>query len=120
MVGRYDNRFIIFMNDSDAFNLIGVRTGLCLHNQLVTYLQLAQFREDRIAMSGKNTVVFHPGQYALGEVPYPFLQLVRTSSLDDGQFLLQSRNRQTSNIVTLCRIYRVKGFIWCGQDEGRL
>ncbi len=88
MVGRYDNRFIIFINDSDAFNLIGVCTGRCLHNQLITYLQLAQFCEDRIAMSRKNTIVFFPGQHALGEVSYASFQLILTSSLDDGQFLL--------------------------------
>ena len=72
MVGRYDNRFIIFINDSDAFNLIGECTGRCLHNQLIAYLQLAQFCKDRIAMSGKNTIVFFPGQHALDEVSYAF------------------------------------------------
>ncbi len=88
MVGRYNNRFIIFMNDSGAFNLIGVCTGRCLHNQLIAYPQLAQIGEDRIAMSRKNAIVFFPGQHALGEVSDAFFQLIRTSSLDDGQFLL--------------------------------
>src|SRR5450759_643789 len=63
-------------------------------------------------MPRENTIVFFPWQPALGEVSYAFLQLLLTSPLDDGQSLVQGRNRHNSNIVTLYRTHRVQRFIW--------
>src|SRR5674536_367128 len=63
-------------------------------------------------MPRENTIVFFPGQHALGEVSYAFLQLILTSPLDDGQFLVQGRDHHNSNIVTLCGTHWVQRLIW--------
>src|SRR5450756_488841 len=62
-------------------------------------------------MSRENTIVLFPGQHALDEVSYAFLQIIGAGSLDDGQLLLQCRNRQAPHSVTLRRMLGVEDFI---------